>query len=139
MSLIVVDLDHFKSVNDSHGHPAGDAVIRAFADLLLGLVRTDRDLVGRFGGEEFAIFLPRADLVAAQRTAQRMQETLAARCLPVSETLSLKVSASFGIATRLSGESLPDLIERADRALYRAKNDGRACIRVAEGCISAAA
>lgn len=139
LSLIVVDLDHFKSVNDGHGHSAGDAVIRAFADLLLGLARTDRDLVGRIGGEEFAIFLPSTDLAVAQRTAQRIQETLSARCLPVSETLSLKVSASFGIATRLGGESLSDFIERADRALYRAKNDGRACIRVAEGCISAAA
>ncbi len=138
-SLIVVDLDHFKSVNDNHGHPAGDAVIRAFADLLLGLVRTDRDLVGRFGGEEFAIFLPRADLAIAQRTAERIQEMLSARRLPVSETLSLQVSASFGIATHLSGESLPAFIERADRALYRAKNDGRGCIRVAEGRISAAA
>jgi diguanylate cyclase (GGDEF)-like protein len=139
MALIVVDLDHFKAVNDSHGHPAGDAVIRAFADLLLGLVQTDYDLIGRFGGEEFAIFLPRADLGVAQRTAQRIQQALAARRLPVSETLSLKVSASCGIATHRSGETLSALIERADRALYRAKNDGRACIRVAESRISAAA
>lgn len=139
MALIMVDLDHFKSVNDSHGHTAGDAVIRAFADLLLGLVRADHDLIGRFGGEEFAIFLPRAGLGVAQRTAQRIQQALAARCLPVSETLSLKVSASCGIATRRSGETLSALIERADRALYRAKNDGRSCIRVAESPISAAA
>lgn len=138
-SLVIVDLDHFKRVNDGHGHAAGDGVIRAFADLLLGAVRSDQDLVGRFGGEEFAIFLPRADLAAAQRTAQRIQETLATRSLPVSETLELRVSASFGIAARQAAESLTAFIERADRALYRAKNDGRNCIRLADADIAAAA
>ena len=132
LSLIIVDLDHFKAVNDNHGHPAGDAVIRAFADLLLGQVRTERDLVGRFGGEEFAVLLPRADLEAALRIALRVQEVLGARRLPVSETLALLVTASFGVATRQSGETLATLIERADRALYRAKNDGRSCIRLAD-------
>ena len=132
LSLIIVDLDHFKAVNDNHGHPAGDAVIRAFADLLLGQVRTERDLVGRFGGEEFAVLLPRADLEAALRIALRVQEVLGARRLPVSETLALLVTASFGVATRQPGETLATLIERADRALYRAKNDGRSCIRLAD-------
>ncbi|CAN7148417.1 GGDEF domain-containing protein [Bosea sp. LjRoot9] len=131
-SLIIVDLDHFKSVNDSHGHAAGDAVIRAFADLLLGTVRSDSDLVGRFGGEEFAVFLPRANAATARRMAQRMQHTLETKRLPVSETLALQVSASFGIATRQKGENFTAFIERADRALYRAKNDGRDCIRLAE-------
>jgi len=138
-SLVMVDLDHFKSVNDSHGHGAGDAVIRAFADLLLGSVRADRDLVGRFGGEEFAIFLPCADLATASNKAQRIQDALATRSLPVSETLALTVSASFGIATRRPGETLTHFIERADRALYRAKNDGRNCIRIAEADIAVAA
>lgn len=132
LSLIIVDLDHFKAVNDNHGHPAGDAVIRAFADLLLGQVRTERDLVGRFGGEEFAVLLPRADLEAALRIALRVQEVLGARRLPVSETLALLVTASFGVATRQQGETLATLIERADRALYRAKNHGRSCIRLAD-------
>ena len=139
ISLIVVDLDHFKSVNDSYGHPAGDAVIRAFADLLLGLVRTDRDLVGRFGGEEFAILLPGTDRDAALRIALRIEDMLSSRRLPVSETLALQVSASLGIATRSGPETLPALVERADRALYRAKNEGRGCIRISEPGISAAA
>lgn len=139
ISLIVVDLDHFKVVNDSYGHPAGDAVIRAFADLLLGLVRTDRDLVGRFGGEEFAILMPGADLEAALRTALLIQDELASRRLPVSEALALQVSASLGIAARRGPETLSTLIERADRALYRAKNDGRGCIRVSDPDISVAA
>ncbi|PTM42263.1 GGDEF domain-containing protein [Bosea sp. 124] len=139
IALIVVDLDHFKSVNDSHGHPAGDAVIRAFADLLLGLARTDLDLVGRFGGEEFAILLPGADLEMALRTALLIQDELAARRLPVSEALALQVSASLGVAARLGSETLPALVERADRALYRAKNEGRGCIRLADPDISVAA
>jgi diguanylate cyclase (GGDEF)-like protein len=138
-SLIIVDLDHFKSVNDGHGHAAGDAIIRAFADLLLGMVRSDLDLVGRFGGEEFAIFLPRADTVSAQHLAQRVKDELARRQLPVSETLALQVSASFGVATRLAGESFTAFIERADRALYRAKHEGRDCIRLANPGVAVAA
>lgn len=139
LSLIIVDLDHFKSVNDSHGHPAGDAVIRAFADVLLGVVRTERDLVGRFGGEEFAILLPGTDLDAALRIALRIEDALTARHLPVSESLALRVSASMGIATRMNAETLPALLERADRALYRAKNEGRGCTRIADPAIVAAA
>ncbi|MDP3410644.1 diguanylate cyclase [Bosea sp. (in: a-proteobacteria)] len=139
ISLIVVDLDHFKAVNDSFGHPAGDAVIRAFADLLLGQVRNERDLVGRFGGEEFAILLPGADLEAALRIALRIQDILASRRLPVSETLALQVSASLGIATHQKRETLSALIERADKALYRAKHDGRRCIRIADPDLSVAA
>ncbi|PZO03213.1 MAG: hypothetical protein DCF30_03590 [Hyphomicrobiales bacterium] len=139
LSLIVVDLDHFKAVNDSYGHPAGDAIIRAFADLLLGVVRTDRDLVGRFGGEEFAVLLPGAELDSAMRIALRIQDLLATRHLPVSETLSLKVSASLGLATRFRAETLSALVERADKALYRAKNDGRGCIRISDRDLSVAA
>ena len=138
-ALIIVDLDHFKSVNDSHGHAAGDAVIRAFADLLLGLVRSDRDLVGRFGGEEFAVFLPRAGAEAALALAHRVRDALAERRLPVSETLALQVSASFGIATRRTGENFTAFIERADRALYSAKRDGRDCIRIDCADVAAAA
>jgi diguanylate cyclase (GGDEF)-like protein len=132
VSLIIVDIDHFKAVNDCHGHLAGDAVIRAFADLLLGQVRMERDLVGRFGGEEFAMLLPSADLEAALRVALRIQEVLASRLLPVSETLALPVTASLGVACRQRGETLSDLIARADKALYRAKHDGRRCIRLAD-------
>jgi len=125
IALVIVDLDHFKQVNDSHGHAAGDAVIRAFADLLLGLFRSERNLVGRFGGEEFAILLQDCNLSCATAAARNIQEALAARSLPVSETLALKVTASLGVATRLPGEELSALMARADQALYRAKNEGR--------------
>lgn len=138
-SLIIVDLDHFKSVNDNHGHAAGDAVIRAFADLLLGRVRPERDLVGRFGGEEFAVFLPRTSAAGALKVARRIQDALASRQLPVSETSALQVTASLGIATRRSGESLADFIARADTALYRAKHEGRNCVRLAGAEVAVAA
>ncbi len=139
IALVIVDLDHFKLVNDSHGHAAGDAVIRAFADLLLGLFRNECNLVGRFGGEEFAILLQDCDLSGATADARNIQEALAARALPVSETLALKVTASLGIATRLPGEELSTLMARADQALYRAKNEGRNRMAIAAPRSAAAA
>ncbi|MCU4180699.1 sensor domain-containing diguanylate cyclase [Bosea sp. BH3] len=139
IALIIVDLDHFKQVNDTHGHPAGDAVIRAFADLLLGLFRGESNLVGRFGGEEFAILLQDCDLGSASAEARRIQEALAARALPVSETLALKVTASFGVAMRLPREGLPCLMARADQALYRAKSEGRNRLGIAGPDAAAAA
>lgn len=125
MSLIIVDLDHFKLVNDSYGHPAGDAVIRAFADLLLGQFRNERNLVGRFGGEEFGILLRDCNLSAAASSARQIQDALLNRSMPVSETLALHVTASLGIASLHAGEGLASLTARADQALYRAKNEGR--------------
>lgn len=132
LAMIIVDLDHFKQVNDTYGHPAGDAVIRAFADLLLGQYSSECNLVGRFGGEEFGILLPGRDLAFAMASARQMLDTLLTRSMPVSETLSLKVTASLGIATRHSGEALASLTARADQALYRAKNEGRNRIGLAE-------
>lgn len=130
VSLLIVDLDHFKRINDTHGHPAGDAVIRAFADLLLGVFGGRNALVGRFGGEEFAILMPGgADEAVAAATL--MQQALAGRTLPVSETLGLGVTASCGIAARQDGETLAALTGRADQALYRAKSEGRNRIAVA--------
>ena len=132
IALIIVDLDHFKQVNDTYGHPAGDAVIRAFADLLLGQFRNEHNLVGRFGGEEFGILLQGCDLASATASARQIQDALLARSMPVSETLALKVTASLGIAALHSGEALASLTARADRALYRAKNEGRNRLGIAE-------
>jgi diguanylate cyclase (GGDEF)-like protein len=130
VSLLIIDLDHFKRINDTHGHPAGDAVIRAFADLLLGVFGARDALVGRFGGEEFAILM-RGDQQEAERAAARVQQALASRTLPVSETLGLAITASCGIASRHEGETLGALTNRADQALYRAKSEGRNRIAVA--------
>lgn len=137
-SLFVIDLDHFKQINDGHGHAAGDAVIRAFADLLLGHMRPTH-LVARLGGEEFAVVLPGTGAAEACRIAERFQALLRATLLPVSEELDLQVSASIGIATHLPGESLGAFVARADKQLYRAKNEGRDCIRCTDDPVSAAA
>jgi diguanylate cyclase (GGDEF)-like protein len=132
LALIIVDLDHFKQVNDTYGHPAGDAVIRAFADLLLGQFRNERNLVGRFGGEEFGILLQGCDLASAAASARQIQDALLTRSMPVSETLALKVTASLGIAARHADETLASLTARADQALYRAKNEGRNRLGIAD-------
>lgn len=138
-SLFIIDIDHFKRVNDTHGHPAGDAVIRAFADLLLGQMRAGHDLVGRLGGEEFAVLLPRTGAREARRFAERLHKSLRRSHLPVSETLDLQVTASIGVATRRADEDFGALVARADKQLYRAKDEGRDCIRCAEDEIAAAA
>lgn len=131
ISVIIVDLDHFKQVNDTYGHPAGDAVIRAFADVLLGLSQGEPHLVARVGGEEFAILLRGAGTAEAMVRTAEIQEALASRALPVSETFELRITASYGIATRQPAEPLADLFARADQALYRAKSEGRNRIGIA--------
>lgn len=141
VALIIVDLDHFKQINDNYGHPAGDAVIRAFADLLLGQFRNGRNLVGRFGGEEFGILLQGSDLPSAAASARQIQDALLTRTLPVSETLALQVTASFGVAVLHPDETLSSLVARADQALYRAKSEGRNRLGLAlpPGAVAAAA
>uniref|UniRef100_UPI00333F3B04 GGDEF domain-containing protein n=1 Tax=Bosea sp. (in: a-proteobacteria) TaxID=1871050 RepID=UPI00333F3B04 len=99
--------------------------IRAFADMLLGLLRGERHLVARVGGEEFAVLLRGADAAEATKRTAQIQEALARRALPASETLALRITASYGIATRRPAEPLAELFARADQALYRAKNEGR--------------
>lgn len=107
-------------------------MIRAFADLLLGQYRNERNLVGRFGGEEFGILLQDCDLASAAASARQIQDALLTRAMPVSETLALRVTASLGIAARHPGEELGSLTNRADRALYRAKNEGRNRLGIAD-------
>lgn len=119
LSLIMVDVDHFKKVNDTHGHVAGDKVLRGVAEILLKKVRGGSAF--RYGGEEMAVLLPKADLGAAARAAERLRAAVEAR-----KIAGIRVTASFGVAQW--DPSLPDpaaFVERADRALYRAKESGR--------------
>ena len=125
VALIMVDLDHFKVLNDTHGHQAGDVVLRRAADRMASLVRRS-DMVARFGGEEFAIVLPRADLDEAVEIAWQLRDAL--RCdLTMVDHESLRVTASFGVAELSPGGSADpeNLMRRADSALYQAKEDGR--------------
>jgi diguanylate cyclase (GGDEF)-like protein len=125
VSVLIADIDHFKRVNDSHGHAAGDAVLVDLADRMKHAVRT-YDSVGRYGGEEMLIVLPDCDEEGALHVAERTRESIAARACMVPGA-ELQVSASLGVAsTRALGTFDPkQLIHAADTALYRAKNGGR--------------
>ena len=130
---VVADLDHFKKINDSFGHAAGDQVIAAFA-LVLRQSFDQRAVIGRVGGEEFAILLPGAELGVARGAAETARRLL--RELPLNEHgISRPVTSSFGIAAMERGEGLADLLRRADRALYEAKSRGRdrVCVAPATG------
>lgn len=124
LSAIMVDIDNFKSVNDKFGHAAGDEVLRVIARRLLDCMR-EVDILGRYGGEEFAVLLPENDLASAQNVAERLRRRIADA--PISlEHSPLTVTISLGVATPDKGcDSLAALLERADQALYTAKQEGR--------------
>lgn len=128
-SLVLLDLDHFKSVNDRFGHPAGDAVLAHVAATMNGVARKS-DSIGRLGGEEFGILLPDANLTEAEGFMQQLQIRLAQTSIPEIDGGS--VTASAGIAKRNLGEPRQSWFERADRALYAAKREGRDRIIAAE-------
>jgi diguanylate cyclase (GGDEF)-like protein len=124
VALVLFDLDHFKNINDNHGHPAGDVMLRHATEMCKRHVR-DGDLLGRLGGEEFAILLLGCDAAAAAEIAEGCRRHLADLRVRHDEAL-LQVTGSFGVAcTELSGYSLKDLISHADQALYQAKRGGR--------------
>ena len=120
LSVLVVDVDHFKSLNDEHGHLVGDRALQAFARRLAGAVRAD-DVVGRWGGDEFLVIAPHTDQRAAVRLAERCRTEMAPALLADVGDLT----ASFGVATLTGEDEAVDLLRRADAALYAAKHSGR--------------
>lgn len=125
-SVAVIDVDHFKAINDQHGHDIGDLVLQAVAASLRAHCRGE-EVVGRQGGEEFVALLPEADAAGAHRAAERLRTAVADQSVAVGPDTSLQVTVSIGIATGTSN-SLPDfdtLLKRADMALYDAKANGR--------------
>jgi two-component system, cell cycle response regulator len=124
-AVVFVDLDHFKRVNDAHGHAAGDAVLRQAAATMRSTLRP-YDLLGRYGGEEFVVVLPGCDVAAARAVAERLRATVSAAPTVVGE-VALRVTCSIGIAVggAAGGADRDRLLSAADAALYRAKQAGR--------------
>ena len=130
LSLILVDIDYFKTFNDTYGHQQGDACLKAVANAIRGVVRRASDLVARFGGEEFAVLLPNATTRTAAIVAENIRAAIEALQVEHPDPSKAVLTVSAGYASlgseRLTTDLLAtDLIERADRALYRAKAAGR--------------
>jgi diguanylate cyclase (GGDEF)-like protein len=123
LSFILLDLDHFKRVNDTYGHAAGDAVLHAVVEVCDRELRA-ADLIGRIGGEEFAIALPETSLTQALEIAERLRRKVAEEAI-VFDGKKIKVTASFGVASCAMNASFAAALKQADAAMYRAKNAGR--------------
>ncbi len=133
LALILIDVDHFKTVNDLHGHLAGDKALRAIAHVFRIFLR-DYDLAGRFGGEEFVVLLPQTSAADARHIAERVRVHIAETPIRISDdpaAVPVRITVSMGVAAlgqtweRTTGSQLTDLLAGADRALYQAKNAGR--------------
>jgi len=135
LSLLMIDADHFKAYNDTHGHQAGDRCLRKIAEIIGGCIRQKGDFAARYGGEEFAVILPGAPSVPSQNIAERIRDIIANTQIQTSETepeLDFRITVSVGVATATAGEGMTarDLLHAADMALYAAKQGGRDCVRV---------
>ncbi|GHD71576.1 diguanylate cyclase [Vogesella fluminis] len=134
VAIIMADLDHFKDINDNHGHLAGDAVLHTVATTIEKTLR-GYDHVGRYGGEEFLIILSEADVQTACEVAERVRQTVAALAVPCDGDV-IRLSLRQGVALSYDDERADRLIARADAALYLAKQEGRNCYRLAPSGIA---
>jgi two-component system cell cycle response regulator len=123
LGLMMLDIDHFKRINDAHGHPGGDEVLRAVGAILRSTLR-EGDVLFRYGGEEFAVLLPYAAAAGASAAAERMIRAIAAKTIRVGAA-DVQVTASAGVASLAATDDGAKLVGRADAALYEAKNAGR--------------
>ena len=124
--LLMLDIDHFKSINDTHGHVAGDLVLQAVAKCLAGCIRP-MDSIARYGGEEFAVVLPNCLVSVGQAVAERIRQTVESLTIRISPVTSVRATISIGgaYAPEWVRSTAPLWIERADNLLYRAKSEGR--------------
>ena len=128
--LLMIDIDHFKQVNDTYGHPGGDVVLQEVAKCLMRTFLRKQDFVARFGGEEFAILLVDTNPTSAIELVERARTTLQQKVIQYGEE-EISVTMSVGIAVLSPGQSTVDWLKRADEALYEAKANGRNCFRFA--------
>ena len=124
LSMVMIDVDHFKLINDEHGHSVGDHVLKEVSNIC-GATLRDSDVLGRIGGEEFILLLPDTPKENAEQVAERMRSRLASSAIRHGE-IELTITASFGVASFTPDDGTPEeMIERADTAMYAAKNGGR--------------
>jgi two-component system cell cycle response regulator len=126
LAVLVLDIDYFKSINDTYGHDAGDDVLREFAIRVRKSIR-GIDLACRYGGEEFVIVMPETDMAVATTVAERLRRRIALEPFPVEQgKRAIEVTISIGIAAlEKADDNATNILKRADQALYRAKRDGR--------------
>lgn len=133
LSVLMADLDHFKQVNDSYGHVAGDAVLRAVSDRVQAQLRAT-DVAGRYGGEEFLVVLQHNDHEGAVVVAERWRESVAAEAFELADGRAVRATLSIGVASFAPGmKTRQELVTAADAALYKAKDDGRNRVAVFAG------
>lgn len=132
LTLLLLDVDRFKRVNDTYGHQVGDRVLTTIAQKVTGVVRAG-DMVARVGGEEFAVILPETDTEGGAELAERIRANIEQTTLTLAGNVSLAVTVSIGVAglNTLNAETTTELFASVDAALYEAKNSGRNCVRVA--------
>lgn len=133
--VVVLDLDHFKDINDQYGHKAGDSILKDFGELVLKQIRQS-DISGRIGGEEFAFILPNTNLVQSKVFAEKLLAVVSDRVVTIDEQ-AIKYTASIGITVSFPENDfkINNLIHHADQALYEAKSAGRNCYKVAESLL----
>jgi diguanylate cyclase len=128
LALLLLDADYFKAINDFHGHPLGDELLRAMGQTIARTIRRT-DLAARYGGEEFAVLLPDTDLGGAMSIAEALRANIAASRVDIArDGRQTGVTVSVGVAALEPGEGPVALVSRADAGLYRAKRDGRNCV-----------
>jgi diguanylate cyclase (GGDEF)-like protein len=132
-SLIMLDIDFFKRVNDTYGHLYGDEILKEISNIIKGCLRS-MDIVARYGGEEFAILLPETDLDSAIQTAERIRRAIEDHGFYTTEREGVRVTASQGVTCYPSSDikKRSDIVAKADAALYEAKESGRNCVRFRE-------
>lgn len=132
LGMVMCDIDHFKRVNDTWGHPAGDAVIVAVAEVLRSGLRADVDVAGRYGGEEFLLLMPQTGAEGTRIAAERLRARIEERSIEAGTEKPLAVTMSFGVTELGADDTAETLLARADRALYASKEGGRNRVTVME-------
>jgi len=129
--IVFADIDHFKKINDTYGHIMGDVILKETAKILLSSLRKS-DVVGRFGGEEFIVFLPKTDMIQAQEVIERARKSIESSYYKINEhkDKNINVTCSFGLTQFPMSQDLQTTIKKADEAMYMAKNKGRNRIEV---------